>query len=347
MTKVDREALQKRIVNFYLSNSTYGKVYTANHFKKEGVCERTIYSIITKYEKHGVTGDLSRSGRPAKMNKNKVKRLENMVNNKSGIGQRTLGSKFGVKQQTISWVLKNKTKIRYYKKEDAPYYQESQKQRVIKNCRKLATKELKDKDVILDDEKYFTYSNSNTPGNRGYYTSDKLTAPPEIRFKMIEKFPPKVLVYLAISSRGISEAHFQESGTAINSDIYIKKCLKSKLLPFIRKYHDDNNYVFWPDLATSHQSKNTVKWLKDNNINFIDKSINPPNVPKARPIEELWAILSDKVYEGGWTANSSKQLIRRIKACIKKIDLNILQTLIDPIRTKLRKIADKGPYSIY
>ena len=59
------------------------------------------------------------------------------------------------------------------------------------------------------------------------------------------------------------------------------------------------------------------------------------------------AIISDKVYEGGWCANSTNQLIRIIRACIKKIDLNLLQTLMEPIRKNLRKIADKGPYSVY
>ena len=46
------------------------------------------------------------------------------------------------------------------------------------------------------------------------------------------------------------------------------------------------------------------------------------------------AIISDKVYEGGWCANSTDQLIRIIRACIKKIDLNLLQTLMEPIRKK-------------
>ena len=28
--------------------------------------------------------------------------------------------------------------------------------------------------------------------------------------------------------------------------------------------------------------------------------IPPPNVPQARPIENLWGILAQIVYEGGW-----------------------------------------------
>ena len=42
----------------------------------------------------------------------------------------------------------------------------------------------------------------------------------------------------------------------------------------------------------------------DENVNFVPKEITPPNVPQARPIENLWACLAQKVYEGDWEANT-------------------------------------------
>lgn len=39
--------------------------------------------------------------------------------------------------------------------------------------------------------------------------------------------------------------------------------------------------------------------LATNGINFILKIDNPPNVPQARPIKEVWSHLSRKVYDGG------------------------------------------------
>lgn len=50
------------------------------------------------------------------------------------------------------------------------------------------------------------------------------------------------------------------------------------------------------------------------NVNFVDKGINPPNVPQARPIENFWGWLVQKVYEGGWEAKTEQQLIRRIES---------------------------------
>jgi len=83
-----------------------------------------------------------------------------------------------------------------------------------------------------------------------------------------------------------------------------------------------------------------------NHINFVPKQTNPPKLPKARPIEDFWPMLADKVYEGGWEAKSELQLKRRICQKIKQIDIDVLQQMVDKIRTKLRKVEDKEPFSI-
>ena len=74
--------------------------------------------------------------------------------------------------------------------------------------------------------------------------------------------------------------------------------------------------------------------------------MNPPNVPKARPIEDFWGCLTQKVYEGGWEAENEDQLKRRIRAKIKEVDLNALQKLFRGFKQKLRSIADHGVFSI-
>ena len=99
---------------------------------------------------------------------------------------------------------------------------------------------------------------------------------------------------------------------AVNTDIYINECLQSKLLPFIHKHHGDFNYLFWPDLAGAHYSNGTVEWMEEN-VYFVEKASNPPNVSQARPIENLCGILAQKVYEGGWQASTQQELNSRIQ----------------------------------
>ena len=61
----------------------------------------------------------------------------------------------------------------------------------------------------------------------------------------------------------------------------------------------------------------------DENVKFVPKDINPPNVPQARPIENFWGCLAQKVYEGCWEAKTEQQLISRIKSKMKEFDKKI------------------------
>ena len=78
------------------------------------------------------------------------------------------------------------------------------------------------------------------------------------------------------------------------------------------------------------------------NVNFVAKTSNPPNVPQARPIKDFWGCLAQKVYVGGYQAKTEQQMIRRIKLKLKEFYLKYLQTLMGGIKRKLRSIADNG-----
>ncbi|XP_065642408.1 uncharacterized protein LOC136074037 [Hydra vulgaris] len=182
------------------------------------------------------------------------------------------------------------------------------------------------------------------PGNSGYYTNNKKTCPESVRFIGKEKYP-KILMWIAISDRGMSEPLFRTSkAVAINSSIYINECLEKRLLPFIHKYYGDFNYLFWPDLASSHYSKDSLNWM-DQYVYYVDKESNPPNVPHAQPIENFWGHLAQKVYEGDWQASTVQVLIDRIKLKLQETDLNFLQSHMKGVRAKLRSIADRRVFS--
>ena len=105
---------------------------------------------------------------------------------------------------------------------------------------------------------------------------------------------------------------------AENSNIYINECFSLRLLPFIHKYNSDFNYLFWPHLAGAHYSKETIAWM-DENLHFVDKGSNPSNDPQARPIENLWGCLTQKVYEGRLQAKTQNELICRIQSQLKTL----------------------------
>ena len=130
------------------------------------------------------------------------------------------------------------------------------------------------------------------PANAGFYSSNKTNRPNDVKFKQKQNFESKVLVCLTLSSEGVSQPYIGTTiGAAINSDVYVRKCLP-KLLAFIKTHHQYNEYILWPGFSSSHYAKATIDWLKERKIDFVSRSMNPPNVPKVRPVEDFWSILT-------------------------------------------------------
>jgi transposase len=202
---------------------------------------------------------------------------------------------------------------------------------------------------VLDDESYFFLKNDRSPGNVGFYKRKDMVrgdVPEKIRFRTLDKFPLKLMVWVAISPRGISEPFFCPRNMAVNGDIYRQDCIQDHLLPFLQDFHQDGDYYFFPDLASSHYAKATTDLLDEENVPYIPKLANPPNCPQLRPIEDFWGALKHKVYENGFEAATFNQLKRRIRLKLKEFDLEFCQRLFASFKTNLRKAADNGVISI-
>ena len=79
--------------------------------------------------------------------------------------------------------------------------------------------------IIIDDESYFPLSNSDLSENAGFYTSDLDATPNEVKLKRKSKYEPKLLVWIALSEKGVSKYYIAPSGQAVNENVYISKCL--------------------------------------------------------------------------------------------------------------------------
>ena len=72
----------------------------------------------------------------------------------------------------------------------------------------------------------------------------------------------------------------------INSDIYLKDCIKNILISFIK----NNSALFSPDMVTCYYGQTVTKFLWEKNIDFLERENNSPNVPQKSLIERLLAI---------------------------------------------------------
>ncbi len=145
----------------------------------------------------------------------------------------------------------------------------------------------------------------NMPKNDG-----RLSTSIDVKYRTKSKFSAKVLVWVAISENGRSNAYLAPKNCAIDSKIYSKE---KRLIPFLKKYHAEGRYVFWPDLATAHYAKNMIAVFNKFGIKFVECAHNPPNVPQLRPIQKFWSLFKSNVCKNDRKSKSIDHLKTRIR----------------------------------
>ena len=90
-------------------------------------------------------------------------------------------------------------------------------------------------------------------GNRVFFFStDPTTTSADIKFRKKKKFKPKIIVWVIMSSNGVSDVYVHKNKQTIRQDTFLNQCINKRLLSFIDRYHQNGNYLFWPHLANAH-----------------------------------------------------------------------------------------------
>ena len=277
---------------FYIKTKSKSDTYNKfKDFKINGspaYSKMGIYKIFTRIDESGSAERKSGSGRPGKLSPSDKIKLKKAVNHKTGQSQRKLAAKFGVSVSTINDNLK-KLNLKYRKRKRAPkqtpQQKERQHERLVKFCGDMASND-DPRDLVIDDESYFSFSGAGMPGNTGFYTNDITKTPNEVKHRREAKFPEKVMIWVAFPPRGISDIWVAPKQTSMKAPTYIQECLKKRLLKFIDLHYESRDeIVFWPDLASCHYSSQTQEFLKTEGIVCVPRDQNPPNAPQIRPIE--------------------------------------------------------------
>jgi hypothetical protein len=332
---VKHDALKENLYNFYTANKHLSRKEIFDRFIAIGAPERSLNRWLCNLEQNKTLKRKKGSGRIAKKATPKViKAIKRKFNHRTGCSQRKTASAFNLTVSHVNYILKKYSDIRKYKKFKRPLMNDQQRAQLRPKCRKLLNK-YRDYNFIIDDESYFTLSHTTQPGNDIFYSNNIQKTPESVKNKYEIKYEKKVLVWIAISPKGMTEPFFRESGLAINRFVYRDECLDPYLLPFIKKYHRNDQYVFWPDQASAHYAKEVKDWLNSKNIEFVPKYLNPANAPKTRPIEDFWGILKGKVYAKNWSAKSIPELKRKIRICLKEMDVNLVQSIAGSVQKRL------------
>ena len=334
--------LKSRVYEFYEKNIDKGFAYVRDHFLNEGHPKSTIYDHLKSAQLKLPVERKNGSGRPAVIATNaNIQKIKRYFDNTSGKPQKKIAEQLNCTRERISQILKKHTNIKRYKKGRKPRRTQCQLKKMRPKCRDLHEK-YKNCIFILDDESYFTLNHSTLAGNDHFYSSNPSRCPDHIKSRLISKYEPKLLVWLAASSKGVSEPLILQSGQAINQHIYLEECIKKRLVPFIKAFHRNSKYVFWPDLASSHYAKSVIEYMASEKIRFIRKDENPANVPESRPIENFWGDLKREVYARNWSCQNLVQLERRIRSKLDNMDRKSIQARLSEVHSQLDHIARYG-----
>lgn len=350
MATIEHEAFSKRVVHFYINQCNQNLSMTCNHFMAEGKNRRTITRIITRYKERGNVNFIKKSGRPKKITTQQVcKSLKTLIKKQPSISVRKGAAKLGISKSTYCRIKVNQLGIKAFKKQVAPKYIKNQEQRAKHGCRKIYKKIIpsgENKTLIIDDETYVFMDPNQVNGSEYYHCQNKNDIEIGIKIKQKQKFAKKFLIWQAMDEKGNVSSPFITEGT-INKNIYLEECLKKRLLPFLKKYHNIDDILFWPDLATCHYANVVQNWLKLNNIDFVKKQENPPNVPQARPIEKYWALCKAEYKRKNQSPKNLNSFRRIWNNISKKVAEKSAQNVMKCIRNKLRTIGYTGVKSSF
>ena len=313
--------------------------------KKNGVTNNEIckeinrsYKVITNYlklkENYGLKRKTMGNTKISSRDKNRIR--SEATENKLSAAQIAHKLDLPIKKRRVQQILHDTQGIVYKKQSKKPPLPESHKSARLEFARLHMAWTAKWRQVVFSDEKKF-----NLDGPDGYscYWHDlRKNNPP----RMSRNFGGgSVMVWAAFSYTGKTPMCF--ISTKMNSDRYIE-LLDNVLIEFMENFMQED-CIFQQDNAAIHVSKLSKAWFDHRNITLMKW---PARSPDLNPIENLWGILSRKIYANGKQFDTVASLKSSIKKAWEEIDPNVLSKLIDSMPSRIFSVIEnKGASTKY
>ena len=239
MSKLLTEREKRAVLQaHYESDPSIGAKGAFRLVKNLNLSRSSVYRIWKKLE-NGENIDRKSviKGKSEKMPANKVKKLIKMIDGKKYCSYAKAARKFNISESYVRKICKQHG-IKAYKRQKAPKSTPGQEIRQIERLQQLTSTKIKRnarRHIVFDDEAYFGLFDENHTGSMWYHSSDKSKVQPEVKFRLVEKFPTKMMIWLAISKKGMSKPYFHEKKCALVGKTYAEECIKKRLIPFLEK----------------------------------------------------------------------------------------------------------------
>lgn len=124
----------------------------------------------------------------------------------------------------------------------------------------------------------------------------------------------------------------------MNAAMYVH-LLDSELIEFAANIYGDE-WTFQQDNAPIHKAQVTTNFFNGRKIPVLQW---PPLSPDLNPIENLWGILSDRVFRNGRQFETVRHLKSAIEQEWANIDMTILKSLVISMPKRMNLVlANKG-----
>jgi transposase len=233
-----------------------------------------------------------------------------------------------VSRWTVNRVIKKSGVLKNKKKKKSPVLTDTHKRARVDWAKTHMTWKSEWQKVIWSDEKKF---NLDGPDGFSYYWHD--IRKEEQIFSTRSHGGGSVMIWASFGWYGKSELCFIDG--KMNAEGY-RKVLQNHLLSFGSAIPIDD-WVFQQDNAPAHRAKANFAWFKRHKINVLPW---PSKSPDLNPIENLWATLVRKVYEGGMQFQTKEDLKKAIVKSWDEIRERELHNLVNSMPNRIFEIIN-------
>ena len=125
----------------------------------------------------------------------------------------------------------------------------------------------------------------------------------------------------------------------INSQYYTD-FLETKAFPLIHDRFVEQQFIFQQDNAPIHVSSHSREWFSNHNVELLEW---PSRSPDLNPMENVWKMLTDLVYDGP-SYGSIDDLMEAIEIAVSNLNTNrvdTLRSLVSGMNGRLLKVIEK------